>query len=172
MITYLYWVHYPEHTDPFTQGYVGISNNVTARFTYHKSKKCSDNPILYRAILKGAKLSILSCFVSRSTALLAENNYRPDRCIGWNITPGGGAPPSQLGKSNPNTRISNMTRVCSSDTRQKMSEARKDLKWYTDGINDKRSRTCPIGFYPGRTKQPPPPPSRKGKRKLAIKDSL
>lgn len=168
MITYLYWVHYSTHNDPFREGYVGITNNPTARINYHKSLKCSDNPILYRALLKGAKLSILSCFLTRESALLAESAYRPNKCIGWNIIPGGGAPPSQLGRSNPNTRISNMTRGCSLETRQKMSQTRKALKWFTNGITDTRSKECPVGFYPGRSKKPPSPPSRKGKKKSAV----
>ena len=150
MITYLYWVHYPEHTDPFTQGYVGISNNVTARFTYHKSKKCSDNPILHRAILKGAILTIIGEFEHRDDALSEEIRYRSNKNIGWNINQGGGVTPDRTGKPNHFLKEYNRTKVVSKETREKMSIVRKGKKWFTNGVHSIRAAECPAGYRPGR----------------------
>jgi hypothetical protein len=49
----VYWIHHPSHTDIFTQGYIGISNNVKNRFESHK--KDLDGSPLHQAIQhKGA----------------------------------------------------------------------------------------------------------------------
>ena len=35
MTTSVYWIHRPEHTDMFTQGYVGITKDIKRRFKAH-----------------------------------------------------------------------------------------------------------------------------------------
>ena len=34
----VYWIHHAEHTDMFTQGYIGITNNIVKRFETHKNR--------------------------------------------------------------------------------------------------------------------------------------
>jgi len=34
----VYWIHHAEHTDMFTQGYIGVTNNIAKRFETHKNR--------------------------------------------------------------------------------------------------------------------------------------
>jgi predicted GIY-YIG superfamily endonuclease len=79
--TYLYWIHYPDHTDPTTEGYIGITCNTKERFQVHKRtfKHYFDN---------GATISILNEFDSRDAAHVVEADYRPVANIGWNTYSG------------------------------------------------------------------------------------
>ncbi len=151
MTTYVYWVHYPHHTNPKTEGYIGVSKNPSKRLKYHSSEKYSDNSRLLRSINKGAVQSILFECSSDKYAYILEENLRPSDGIGWNIQSGGLSPPSQQGKKNPKVSHSNKTRVVSDATRNKMSCVRKKLKWYTNGVQNTTSPTCPEGYRPGKT---------------------
>lgn len=151
MTTYLYWIHYPEHTDPFTEGYVGISCKPKVRFNYHSNENCSDNSILFRAICKGAKQTILAEFTTNEEALQEEIRYRPSEKIGWNIIAGGISPPSRRGSSNPKLSEYNATKVVSESTKAKMSARGKGRKWYTNGVSSTKAFECPDGYYLGRT---------------------
>jgi len=91
----LYWIRYPEHTDPRSEGYIGISSRPFDRFLEHT--KGQKNKILPRVISKGAFMEILLEGLSLEEALLKENNYRPEENIGWNIAKGGDIPPSKKG---------------------------------------------------------------------------
>ena len=37
----VYWIHHPEHTDMFSQGYIGISEDTKRRFRDHQKKNKS-----------------------------------------------------------------------------------------------------------------------------------
>lgn len=87
MTTYLYWIRYSNHTDPFTQGYIGISNNPDFRFQYGHSKHGRADIIEH--IKNGATMSVISEWPDIDSALLDEKRYRPHRNIGWNISQGG-----------------------------------------------------------------------------------
>lgn len=144
----IYWIKYPNQNNPYTEGYIGISNNVKSRFKYHSSKKRSDNPILFGAIQKGADLVILETVETKEEALTREIQYRPTARIGWNIIPGGISPPSQKGRSYPSP-MNNKKHLES--TKKLMSEQRKGKKWWTDGNKNIRAHICPDGFKEGRT---------------------
>jgi len=154
MNIYVYWIHYPNHTNPKTEGYIGVSKQPSVRMRYHSSLKYSDNSRLYRCIQKGAMQSILFECSTEQFAYQLEESLRPHDGIGWNMQSGGTSPPSQLGKNNPNVAKSNRTRVVSQETKQKMSEKRKGKKWFTDGTKNVRRLECPEGFYPGKTCKP------------------
>ena len=38
----VYWIHNEEHTDPYTQGYIGISSNVSKRLQQHNKWHCEN----------------------------------------------------------------------------------------------------------------------------------
>ena len=38
MASVVYWIHHPEHTDMFTQGYIGVSNDISRRWESHKNR--------------------------------------------------------------------------------------------------------------------------------------
>lgn len=92
----VYWLRLPEHTDMFSQGYVGISKNVSARWKYHRKSK--ENPHLTAAIKKYGFENLVKQIIliaDKSYCLGIERKLRPSRKIGWNIEIGGGTPPSQ-----------------------------------------------------------------------------
>ena len=99
MNTSLYWIHRKDHTDIFSQGYVGVSKNTEARFNTHS--KYSSNPHLKAAIKKYGWNNL-----AKQIVLISEEKYcydlefklRSSPGIGWNIVPGGGNPPNQKGK--------------------------------------------------------------------------
>lgn len=90
-ITYVYWVHYPDHSDPSTEGYVGITNDLYHREWRHRNN--AGNPIAYNAMKKGAVFSVLAEYNTREEAIAREIELRPTENIGWNIREGGGDPP-------------------------------------------------------------------------------
>ena len=90
----LYWIHLPEHSDPHTEGYVGITQrDPSERFYGHQR---SDKPVGV-GISQGAVQSILREGLTRSEALHLERSYRPETMIGWNIAKGGGSGMSRPG---------------------------------------------------------------------------
>jgi group I intron endonuclease len=95
----VYWIHHPEHTDMFSQGYIGISCSVKKRWTDHKNR--GHNRHLTNAIAKYGWDNLVKQVIlvsDESYCLDIESKIRPDSSIGWNIVAGGGKPPSSLGK--------------------------------------------------------------------------
>jgi hypothetical protein len=94
MNTSVYWIRHKDHTDIFSQGYVGVSKNTEARFQRHS--KYSDNQHLKAAIKKYGWNNLIKQIV-----LIGEEKYcynlelkiRPTKQIGWNIAEGGAKPP-------------------------------------------------------------------------------
>lgn len=95
----LYWIRHQDHTDIFSQGYVGVSNNVKKRWYDHKTY--TNNAHLKHSIQKHGWDNLI-----KEVVLIADDDYclniekqlRPSDKIGWNIVMGGGKPPSALGK--------------------------------------------------------------------------
>lgn len=95
-MAFVYWIHLPEHTDMFTEGYIGFtSNSPEIRYKEHliSAKNSSLYPI-HRAINKYKDRLILQTLVSGDNdyCLELERKLRPERNLGWNIAIGGGAP--------------------------------------------------------------------------------
>lgn len=92
----LYWIHLPEHTDMFSEGYVGITKHTALqRFKGHKkaanhTKRNTSSPI-YNAIRKyGEKLIVSTLVISTWDYVLnLESKMRPTPKVGWNILSGG-----------------------------------------------------------------------------------
>ena len=116
----VYWIHYVNDNDPYTQGYVGISTNVAERFANHKRKS---NHIGNR-IANGAVLTILCEAETLIEAAQIENQYRPSANIGWNITAGGDIPPSREGKISPKTKLTGSKRT----SKQKEASSNHSLR--------------------------------------------
>lgn len=62
------------------------------------------------------------------------------------------------GKSQPKDVIEKRANACrgkkrTAETRKKMSESQKGLRWFTNGEVNSYSRTCPDGFRPGMTRK-------------------
>jgi hypothetical protein len=99
MSSVVYWIAHKSHTDMFSQGYVGVSNNYEKRWHSHSWK--TENVHFSNAIKKYGWKNL-----EKKVILIAEDEYgldienklRPLKNIGWNISVGGGKPPSALGK--------------------------------------------------------------------------
>jgi len=76
----LYWIHLPEHTNPFTEGYVGVtSRTIEKRLQEHHRERDLPDGCVITQITTGDKSFILEM----------ENTFRPEPDIGWNRRSGG-----------------------------------------------------------------------------------
>ena len=101
----VYWIRKAEHSDPYSEGYIGITHNFNDRMSRHKTGngKPRDTPV-QRAILKyGWDNLVRDILLSSSLNKCSELEYelRPERCIGWNIAKGGWQSNRMFGKDNP-----------------------------------------------------------------------
>ena len=95
----VYWIHHPEHTDMFTQGYIGVSKDLKRRLRAHRASP--SNLHMKNAITKYGWDNLIKESVvvaSKAYCLDVEIKLRPTDGIGWNAVLGGGNPPSTLGK--------------------------------------------------------------------------
>lgn len=95
-VAVVYWLHLKEHTDVFTQGYVGVTTRlIDIRFKEHCGKfKSSYNPYnpLHLAFAQYGIDTIVRtrlCVCSVKEAYEVERLFRPFEYMGWNTTEGG-----------------------------------------------------------------------------------
>lgn len=81
----LYWIHRIGETDPYTQGYIGITANLSVRMYSHKQSKTNAGKIL----LDGGYVSVLHERDTRDAICSLEYRYRPKPNIADNIAVGG-----------------------------------------------------------------------------------
>jgi hypothetical protein len=95
----VYWIHLEEHTDIFTEGYVGVSTNYRERWKTHKyylKRNKHENSHFQNAYnLYGLKNLIFDTVLigTEDYCYEVERKLRPEKRIGWNIEPGGNRPP-------------------------------------------------------------------------------
>lgn len=90
----VYWIRLPEHTDIFSQGYVGVTKKtLSKRYGQHvqASKKNPNLTHLSSAINKYSDRLIASVVLIAEEEYCydVENKLRPDIKIGWNLCAGG-----------------------------------------------------------------------------------
>lgn len=129
-VSNVYWIHQPEHTDIFSQGYVGVTNNFTSRMTDHK--RGGENAHFTNVVKKYGWDNLVKQIIvmaEEDYCLDVENKLRPKKGIGWNIAIGGGKPPARYGNKD-KLGISSWNKGISwsDEIKQKMSEARKGIK--------------------------------------------
>ena len=90
---YLYWWRDHNHTDPWTEGYVGITKDLDKRKSGHRHE--------HDWFREDLECVVLLEGLSEAEARYLERTYRPEVNIGWNKMSGGGMPPSALGKKFP-----------------------------------------------------------------------
>lgn len=106
----VYWIKTKEMTDPYSEGYIGVTaNSLDDRLNGHlkSNSKCS---IIKKALDKYETEMVELHDVPQKEALMLEEHYRPSEKIGWNICKGGGYPPRN-----------------SEETKKKISEAIKKI---------------------------------------------
>ena len=86
----LYWIHLKEHTNPYKEGYIGVTIDIKTRIYRHKvNKKISH---LYNAIKKyGWNKLIIDVLYTGSinNCYTKEKKLRSKIKIGWNASIGG-----------------------------------------------------------------------------------
>jgi hypothetical protein len=89
----LYWLRLPEHTDMFTEGYIGVAADMKNRLRSHKHrlKNIWDKIIVQQLVVSTKEY----CFE-------LEKQLRPSRKIGWNKSCGGYRNNQMNGVENPN----------------------------------------------------------------------
>lgn len=119
----VYWIRHQDHTDIFSQGYVGISNKPKERWRHHCTKP--SNLHMKNAIAKYGWDNLVKEVIlisDKDYCLDIEKKLRPSDFIGWNATLGGGFPPKAkkgMGKG----------RKLSDETKAKIAEAGKKRVW-------------------------------------------
>ena len=94
----VYWIKYPEYTNPQEQGYIGItSQEVEKRFKEHKYNR-KNKLLSNRCRKENVEVVCLHENLSQEQARTLEEQYRPKENIGWNLAKGGDMPPSRKGK--------------------------------------------------------------------------
>jgi len=104
----VYWIHLPEHTDVFSEGYVGVTTKTSAdRFLEHVSAarwKQKKKLKISNAICKYGEDNLIVdtlVFCEIDYALQVEARLRPEENIGWNLAKGGSRPPILRGPRPP-----------------------------------------------------------------------
>jgi hypothetical protein len=102
-VAVLYWLHLKEHTDVFTQGYVGVTTRlIEVRFKEHCSKfNNSYNPYnpLHLAFAQHGTENIVKtrlCVADTSEIYKVEELFRPFEYMGWNTAQGGRMSPKVI----------------------------------------------------------------------------
>lgn len=91
----VYWIHLDVHTDPESEGYIGVSKNPTSRIATHlrRAEKGNHHNInLIETVKTCGKNSMKSQILFSGTEAECYNKellLRPTKNIGWNITEGG-----------------------------------------------------------------------------------
>lgn len=95
----VYWIRLPEHTDVFSEGYVGVTSKTSKeRFKVHAAQaRCNSSKKKYRihnVISKYGEQLIVEtlCISDEDYAYSVENKLRPEPGIGWNLAAGGSNP--------------------------------------------------------------------------------
>ena len=127
-------------SDPFTEGYVGISNCWKRRWNDHK------NDVRYHSLVHNKikslnltrdNLTLIHEDLTHEFARKLEKVYRPLKKIGWNLAEGGGFPPTTPKKRSPEARRA------ISEGRKKASTIRKsggavNKGWFKKGKDERR----------------------------------
>ena len=99
----VYWLRLETHSDPSSEGYIGVSTDLDQRISSHlrlAENGKHENSHLLNAIRKSGN-NIIQEVVAVGTeeyCYKLEEKLRPKEQIGWNIAPGGYGPPSTANK--------------------------------------------------------------------------
>jgi len=121
----VYWIHDSEDTDIYSQGYVGITNNVVRRKKEHSRKM---------GFLECRVMDVFLCG-EKDFCKQIEKDLRPKKNIGLNKAAGGGIPPNVTGiRRSEHTKLlisqNNVGfkgRKHSDETKRKMRESHKQI---------------------------------------------
>lgn len=154
----LYWIKYPNYTNPNTEGYIGItSQTIHKRFTDHKSN--TKNKLLSNRCKKEiVEIVCLHEGLSKEQAKFLEEFYRPYENIGWNMNKGGDLPPSREGKVSQKSILKGEERtekqkLASQKHSERMKGTANSSKRKNRVDHSKPCENCGIIFNPGYEKR-------------------
>lgn len=78
-MSYVYWIRSVEHTDKLTEGYIGVTEDTTRRFSTHKRRHRVPEDSILEIVFEG----------TRDDCFALELELRPQPKIGWNNAAGG-----------------------------------------------------------------------------------
>ena len=128
----IYWIRLQEHTDMFSQGYIGVTGQgVGERYRQHLKNALTNDrkrssPILSNAIRKYGDNNLLVTAVAIGNIDYIydlEQKLRPTDKIGWNVVSGGYKSPSHSEEVRRKIGESNRGKVRSAETRARLSAA-------------------------------------------------
>lgn len=147
-MAFIYWIRHKDHTDIFSEGYVGYtSKTVEQRWKGHqkevKSSRCPSYPI-YNAMKKYGDNIVVDTILEGSEDYCAEieQKLRPSVKIGWNIHVGGNKGfkgDTHSEEARKKISLAGKGREFSEDHRRKISEANKQ-RVVTDETREKISK--------------------------------
>lgn len=120
----VYWLRCVEHTDMFSQGYVGITRHGREKRRFWEHKTVGQNAHLRNALNKYEVVQEILLIADKDYCKEIEQKLRPEANIGWNIVAGGGLPPSFKGKKRSAEFVERLRQqVQSAETRAKRSKS-------------------------------------------------
>lgn len=124
----LYWIHLKEHTDPFTEGYIGLtSQTVEQRLDDHKHNH-KNRHLRNRCRMDNVVVECLYSNLTQHEVRKLEERYRPIENIGWNINKGGDLPPSRKGKISPGSLLKGEARTEAQKAGSRMASLKRKGK--------------------------------------------
>jgi len=86
----VYWIREKDHTDIYTEGYIGITKK-TLKERVREHKKNKSNSVVAGKLRKYTDLvwSVVHTVETLEEALALEAEYRPTQLVGWNLQKGG-----------------------------------------------------------------------------------
>lgn len=118
-MAFVYWIRHKDHTDIFSEGYIGVTTrSVATRYRKHlDSVNLGSAFTVHNAIRKYGEEIVVQTLLEASDEYCyeIENKLRPLGVIGWNLAVGG-------------TTAGMLGRTHTEETRQKLSEINKGKK--------------------------------------------
>jgi group I intron endonuclease len=133
----VYWIHHKDHTDMFSQGYIGVSQDAKKRWEQHFKR--SENTYLRNAINKYGWDNLVKEIVligDKDYCFDIEKKLRPFVSIGWNIVEGGGNPPRSKKGMNLGRTAWNKGGFLSEETKKQISNKVAEL-WKSQEYRDR-----------------------------------
>jgi len=137
----IYWIKRSEHTDIYSQGYVGITKDFDNRIKAHKKnrKKTPLTDAIKTYGFDNLEIDIVDYADCLEDALKIEAKYRPDQGIGWNLQKGGELGvepewynnPENSAKHSKATSLATKAGIAAKDSREARSQRAKDI-WERD----------------------------------------